>query len=215
MCVQQPFDCIVRHREVCTFFISVLCYADHCRRLGAAERTIAIMKKAWALHLPNVDLEDVLQNLENDSTTAPATSRAGCNEPDIQPLAHASTMTPAQQHSEASPTEASNVEDYEFDESQDFDNTTDGMGFLIAEPGKAGYMGPQSGVAAVKFLQSLHLYSPISGTSTTSLDELDTNLPVASSADIANYMNDYFAIYHTAYPILHEGTFRARVSGMC
>jgi transcriptional regulatory protein GAL4 len=46
------------------------------------------------------------------------------------------------------------------------------------------------------------------------LDELDTNLPVASSADILKYMNDYFTIYHTAYPILHEGTFRARVSGM-
>jgi hypothetical protein len=173
-----------------------------------------MMKKAWALHLPNVNLEDALQNLDNDSTTALATSGVGLNEPDIQPLAHASTMTPAQQPSEASPVEASNVEDYEFDESQDFDNTTDGMGFLIAEPGKAGYMGPQSGVAAVKFLQSLRLYSPISSTSTTLLDEPDTNLPVASSADIAKYMNDYFAIYHTAYPILHEGTFRARVSGV-
>lgn len=133
----------------------------------------------------------------------------------MQPLAHASTLTQAPQPSEASPAEASNAEDYEFDESQDFDNTTDGMGFLVAEPGKAGYMGPQSGVAAVKFLQSLRLYSPLSNPSKTSLDEPDTSLPVASSSDIAKYMNDYFAIYHTAYPILHEGTFRARVSGAC
>lgn len=173
------------------------------------------MKKAWALHLPNVNLEDALQDLDKDPTAALAVSSSGHDGPDVQPLAHASIMTPAQQPSEASPAEASNAEDYEFDELQDFDNTTDGMGFLIAEPGKAGYMGPQSGVAAVKFLQSLRLYSPISSTSATSLDEPDMNLPVASSTAISRYMNDYFSIYHTAYPILHEGTFRARVSGMC
>lgn len=173
------------------------------------------MKRAWALHLPNVDLEDALKSLDLHQNTVPGSSTVSRDGIDMQPLAHAATMTPAAQPSEASPAEASNAEDYEFDESQNFDNTTDGMGFLVAEPGKAGYMGPQSGVAAVKFLQSLRLYSPISSTSTTSLDEADTNLPVASSADIAKYMNDYFAIYHTAYPILHEGTFRARVSGPC
>ena len=174
-----------------------------------------MMKKAWTIHLPNVNLEDVLQSTDGDSIAALPSSNASYDGLDIQPLAHVSTMTPAQQPSEGSPAEASNAEDYEFDESQDFDNTTDGMGFLVAEPNKAGYMGPQSGVAAVKFLQSLRLHTPISSTSTTSLDEPDTNLPVASTADIAKYMNDYFAIYHTAYPVLHEGTFRARVSGMC
>ncbi|XPS80987.1 hypothetical protein M3J09_012931 [Ascochyta lentis] len=173
------------------------------------------MKKAWARHLPNVDLEDALQSLDLYMSTNLNTSNTSRDGPDMQPLAHVSTMTPAAQPSEASPAEASNAEDYEFDESQDFDNTTDGMGFLVAEPGKAGYMGPQSGVAAVKFLQSLRFYSPISSTSTASLDEPDSNLPVALSADIAKYMNDYFTIYHTAYPILHEGTFRARVSGTC
>ncbi|KAJ4355486.1 uncharacterized protein N0V89_003502 [Didymosphaeria variabile] len=119
-----------------------------------------------------------------------------------------------EQPSQTSPAEASNAEDYEFDESQDFDNTTDGMGFLVAKPGKAGYMGPQSGVAAVKFLQSLHLYGPFPDAGMTSLDSADMeSLPVASTADATQYMNDYFSIYHTAYPILHEGTFRARVSG--
>lgn len=174
-----------------------------------------MIKRAWTLHLPHVDLESALRSLDQDQSTLTSGSTAPQDRIDMQPLAHASTMTTVTQPSEASPAEASNAEDYEFDESQDFDNSTDGMGFLVAEPGKAGYMGPQSGVAAVKFLQSLRLYSPISSTSTTSLDELDSNLPVASSADMAKYMNDYFSIYHTAYPILHEGTFRARVSGMC
>lgn len=173
-----------------------------------------MIKRAWALHLPHVDLEVALKNLDQDQGQLSDGTSVSHDGPDMQPLAHASTLNTTAQLSEASPAEASNAEDYEFDESQDFDNSTDGMGFLVAEPGKAGYMGPQSGVAAVKFLQSLRLYSPISSTSTASLDEPDTNLPVASSSDMAKYMNDYFSIYHTAYPILHEGTFRARVSGM-
>lgn len=168
------------------------------------------------LHLPHVDLEAALNSIEQDQDPV---SRSGADLShesfDMQPLAHASTLNAEKRPCEASPAEASNAEDYEFDESQDFDNSTDGMGFLVAEPGKAGYMGPQSGVAAVKFLQSLRLYLPIPSSGTTSLDEPDTNLPVASSFNMAKYMNDYFCIYHTAYPILHEGTFRARVSGTC
>lgn len=35
----------------------------------------------------------------------------------------------------------------------------------------------------------------------------------ASSADIHRHLDAYFSIYHPAYPILHEATFRARVAG--
>ncbi|KAH7012682.1 uncharacterized protein B0I36DRAFT_355159 [Microdochium trichocladiopsis] len=134
----------------------------------------------------------------------------------------ASTETPEtrygpagnEQSNDPSPAECSNAEDYEFDESQDFDNTTDGMGSLVTEPGKVGYTGPQSGVAALKFLQTLHLYTPSDHPRPIPLDEPDTrSTSQASSADISHYVNDYFNIYHTSYPILHEGTFRARLSG--
>ncbi|OAL53735.1 hypothetical protein IQ07DRAFT_640775 [Pyrenochaeta sp. DS3sAY3a] len=199
-----------RDGKTCAYSSPLIALSATERRLGAAERTIDMIKKAWSIHLPNVDLEDALKSLDEDHDSIPGTVNGVI---DVQPLAHASTISSATQPSQASPAEASNAEDYEFDESQDFDNTTDGMGFLVAEPGKAGYMGPQSGVAAVKFLQSLHLYPSLSSTSTTSLDEPDTDLPSASATDIARYMDDYFRIYHTAYPILHEGTFRARVSG--
>lgn len=47
-------------------------------------------------------------------------------------------------------------------ESQDFGNFTDGMGFLTVDPRRAGYTGPQSGIAALKFLQYLPLYIPLS-----------------------------------------------------
>lgn len=123
-------------------------------------------------------------------------------------------VRPAAEHPEASPAELSNAEDYEFDESQDFDNSTDGMGSLVLEPGKVGYTGPQSGVAVLKFLQTLHLYVPADCARPFPLDEPDRrSTSEASPADIAGYVADYFSIYHTAYPVLHEGTFRARVSG--
>lgn len=113
-------------------------------------------------------------------------------------------------------TEHSNAEDYEFDESQAFDNSTDGMGFLTVDPRKAGYMGPQSGIAALKFLQSLPLYVPLASFGPSpSLDDDHKEEPgsVSSRVEISRYLDDYFNFYHPAYPILHEGTFRARVSG--
>lgn len=169
------------------------------------------MERAWAIHLPEVKLQDAIQHLElrngeRPSNQSPVTIPE-TPELSYRPVGH-------EQPTGASPAEFSNAEDYEFDESQDFDNSTDGMGSLVMEPGKVGYTGPQSGVAALKFLQTLHLYIPIHGRMPLPLDEQDSrSIPEASSADIARYINDYFAIYHTAYPLLHEGTFRARVSG--
>lgn len=169
------------------------------------------MERAWAVHLPEVKLQDAIQRLElgggdQASNQSPVTLTEA-PELSYRPVGH-------EQPTGSSPAEFSNAEDYEFDESQDFDNSTDGMGSLVMEPGKVGYTGPQSGVAALKFLQTLHLYIPIHGRMPFSLDEPDSrSIPEASPADIARYINDHFAIYHTAYPLLHEGTFRARVSG--
>lgn len=170
------------------------------------------MERAWARQLPTVSLKEAIQNLNTGGVAAPVRTES----PDMlrHTARHVRTSSLNEQ-AETSPTEFSNAEDYEFDESQDFDNTTDGMGFLVAEPGKAGYMGPQSGVATLKFLQSLHLYVPMQNYSPTSIDEPEANnLLEISSTNISRYMDDYFSIYHTAYPILHEGTFRARVSGI-
>lgn len=168
------------------------------------------MEKAWAVHLPDVRIQDAIQQLEagSEDVSRDETSVALTEPPEIP---HRPT---GNDHPEASPADFSNAEDYEFDESQDFDNSTDGMGSLIMEPGKVGYTGPQSGVAALKFLQTLHLYIPADSGRTLPLDEPDTrDISEASSADIARYISDYFTNYHTAYPILHEGTFRARISG--
>jgi hypothetical protein len=154
-----------------------------------------------------VDLQDAIQTIRESRQQAPTPVSQGIK-----------LSTEVEHHTEQPPTnftEHSNAEDYEFDESQDFDNSIDGMGFLTADPHKAGYTGPQSGIAALKFLQSLPLYLPLNSVNTpSSLDE--DGFPAARSqptATVSRYIDDYFSLYHPAYPILHEGTFRARISG--
>lgn len=161
--------------------------------------------------MPDVKIQDAIRQVESESPDAPRqetpVTLPGPPEMSYRPTANEHAV-------DASPAEYSNAEDYEFDESQDFDNSTDGMGSLITEPGKVGYTGPQSGVAALKFLQTLHLHIPADCGRPLPLDEPDTlNTSEASPADVSRYITDYFTMYHTAYPILHEGTFRARVSG--
>ncbi|GLA74800.1 hypothetical protein AtubIFM55763_006046 [Aspergillus tubingensis] len=182
------------------------------RRLHELERLRADMERAWAIYLPSVDLQDALQTVRSQHDSITAIQQGPQRQKHLSEVTHATEQPPA------SFAEPSNAEDYEFDESQDFDNSTDGMGFLTVDPHKAGYTGPQSGIAALKFLQSLPLYLPLTSFSPLSCldDDMDggTNCTAQQRrADVLRYLDDYFAIYHPAYPILHEGTFRARVSG--
>ncbi|KAI7553997.1 hypothetical protein KC331_g849 [Hortaea werneckii] len=114
--------------------------------------------------------------------------------------------------------EISNPEDFEFDESQETGASIDGMGFLTLEPSKAGYTGPQSGIAALKLLRSMpaaHLVE-IGDENPLLLDTGDLTPDVSrlwQRPDQATLVDDYFRFYHPAYPLLHEGSFRARASG--
>ncbi|KAH8434471.1 uncharacterized protein LDX57_012116 [Aspergillus melleus] len=177
------------------------------RRLHESERIRREMEIAWKAYLPTVDLQEAIRSTRGSPPDTAATvkrKRKLSNE-----VEHPTEQT------SSGITEHSNAEDYEFDESQDFDNSIDGMGFLTVDPHKAGYTGPQSGIAALKFLQSLPLYLPLNSINTpSSLDE--DGLPTASQPiEVLNrYIDEYFSLFHPAYPILHEGTFRARVSGM-
>ncbi|GAB1209133.1 hypothetical protein APSETT445_007899 [Aspergillus pseudonomiae] len=176
-------------------------------RLQEYEQLRQDMEKAWRTYLPTVDLQEALRTVRESRQVAL-----------VNTSQENKLSTEVEHHTEQLPTnftEHSNAEDYEFDESQDFDNSIDGMGFLTADPHKAGYTGPQSGIAALKFLQSLPLYLPLNSVNTpSSLDEDDfPAVRSQSTATVSRYIDDYFALYHPAYPILHEGTFRARISG--
>lgn len=176
------------------------------------------MEKAWAVYMPSVDLEEALRTIRqqdsSDSIPNPAVQQKRHN---YKQHRHSNDMTHSTEQPPVGIAEPSNAEDYEFDESQDFDNSTDGMGLLTVDTRKAGYTGPQSGVATLKFLQSLPLYIPLSSfVPTSSLDDDPSDfapLVAGKQVEVSRYLDDYFAFYHPAYPILHEGTFRARVSG--
>ncbi|KKK24896.1 hypothetical protein ARAM_000130 [Aspergillus rambellii] len=198
----------VRDVKLCRYSSPSFQLSKLQRRLQECERLIKDMEKAWTTYLPSVDLHEALQTVRNQEDSNPAVQRR-VKQPHND-MSHSTEQPPT------SVAEHSNAEDYEFDESQEFDNSTDGMGFLTIDPHKAGYTGPQSGIAALKFLQSLPLYIPLSSFNpASSLDDddlADSGLP-RKRGEISRYLDDYFAFYHPAYPILHEGTFRARVSG--
>ncbi|KAH1740735.1 hypothetical protein KXW50_007444 [Aspergillus fumigatus] len=186
-------------------------------RLQESEQLRKDMEKAWSIHLPGVDLQAAVCAVREGVSDSHVP-----NDPDV--VGHNNhnpnrKMSIGPDHQTEQPptnfTEHSNAEDYEFDESQDFDNSIDGMGFLTADPHKAGYTGPQSGIAALKFLQALPLHLPLDHMRTPSCLDGDESLEVSAQAaeTVSRYIDDYFSLYHPAYPILHEGTFRARVSG--
>jgi transcriptional regulatory protein GAL4 len=91
------------------------------------------------------------------------------------------------------------------------------MGFLTLAPFKAGYTGPQSGMAALKLLQSLPSVHPLSSEHEESLRRSEVtdnaNPDPQSRPNVNVFIDRYFECYHPAYPLLHEGSFRARAWG--
>ncbi|KAL1848416.1 hypothetical protein Plec18170_008014 [Paecilomyces lecythidis] len=181
------------------------------RRLQESEQLQKDMERAWSIHLPGVDLQAAIRGIREGIPGDQGGSTANRNDPNRRKLSIGADHLTEQPPTHF--TEHSNAEDYEFDESQDFDNSIDGMGFLTSDPHKAGYTGPQSGIAALKFLQALPLYLPLNHVHTPSCLDEDETSEASTRETISRYIDDYFSLYHPAYPILHEGTFRARVSG--
>ncbi|KAL1909744.1 hypothetical protein Sste5344_004592 [Sporothrix stenoceras] len=211
------------------------------RRLQESEHVRRRMEQAWAVYLPGVNLADGLRNLpkhkaahdadETDFTDyVPQPHRhANSNHDHDKDRRSTTTITTVtavdndttEPQTPLPPTEHLDADDLDFDESEDPERAIDGMAFLTAGPHKSGYTGPQSGIAALKFMQSLPPYLPVTynpeNTSPSNTSPLiDDDVPdvaTHTAAARARYIDDYFELYHPAYPILHEGTFRARVAG--
>lgn len=110
--------------------------------------------------------------------------------------------------------ESLNADDLDFDESHGFSDLVDGMVSLTVEPHRAGYMGTESGSAALKFLNELSACTPRPSPASPSGDgEADTVAALTRPPELNRLLDDYFTVYHPAYPILHEPTFRAQISG--
>lgn len=196
------------------FSLSKKLLIRECRKVKGYEELVNNIKRAWSIHVPDVTLEDALATLDTqrpertDSQSVPQLSSS------VNTVLHTDI---SEGQSVSCPDSAqSDPGDYEFDESHDFDELIDGMGFLTAEPCRSGYTGPTSGVAALRLLRSLPSENyaaeePVSGHIGQS-PSIDASM--IDFVDVDALINDYFLLYHPAYPLLHEGLFRARVLGM-
>ncbi|KAB2575277.1 Regulatory protein GAL4 [Lasiodiplodia theobromae] len=162
------------------------------KRLSHYENLLRSVEMTWRRYVPDISLHEALRTMTPD-TSQPASS----------------PVLPDQSVIE---TEPLNADDLEFDESQGFSDLVDGMVSLTVDP--HGYMGTESGSAALKFLNELSASTPRSSSAGSSTGtETDTLAALTRPPELTRLLDDYFAHYHPAYPILHEPTFRAQISG--
>lgn len=145
--------------------------------------------------MPNITLEQALLYLERVENSDIPRSTALSPPADTH---HTSQQDPGSAKDlNSENAEYSNAEDYEFDESDDFNEAIDGMGFLTIGPRKSGYTGPQSGIAAVRFLRSLptegHFDDDNTALGESPSDSISSQDHTLNSVSIDEMVNDYFA----------------------
>lgn len=207
----------VRDGKKCSYSSPVHRASALERKVRGYEELIQSIQRAWLVHVPHVPLQHAIEAVDK----TPAGKVPSPSTQDSQ-LANATLLSsrtslavgqsppsPESQHEH----DLNNPEDFEFDESQDTSGTLDGMGFLTLNPLKIGYTGPQSGIAAMRLLRSLPSAYPIEETHEHPHSSLSALQQFEHARSTASLVDDYFQLFHPAYPMLHEGTFRARVSG--
>lgn len=109
------------------------------------------------------------------------------------------------------------VDTLDWDETDDVAAAADGIGSLSMNTKGIGYMGPQSGNALLRKLQSISIlyFTPYDDLTLQRSPEPGVPDHIIKSPQFINQCIDwYFRYYHCAYPILHEGHFRAQLMGM-
>ena len=182
-----------------------------------------LLEAAWARYLPQVPLETAIDAIRQQSSnthefeSAPSDASPEQNQiPSPEQLEVARDPGDSSAKVDQEP-EIEQLTSYEWDESADLASLADGIGSLSLHPKGVGYMGPQSGNALLRSLQ------PFYGSLLTTDDEYasywntDAQLgeqTLKSSAFSSRCVDAYFKYYHHAYPILHEGEFRAQWMGV-
>ncbi|KAF5488400.1 Dehydrogenase OXI1 [Colletotrichum fructicola] len=112
------------------------------------------------------------------------------------------------------------IEALEWDETIEQNILTDGIGSLSLQTKASGYMGPQSGNALLRHLHSVvHFLSEGEADLDFSSFPVDPETSQETQALIHSngFRNEcldwYFQHFHKAYPLLHEGFFRAQFMG--
>lgn len=195
------------------------------RRLTQLQKRLHVFEAVWKQFLPDVELSAAVRAVENQRSmdTIPdiPTSDAKANAIDTSAfneavLAPQDTL-PAEAPSISPPdSEYEDADTLDWDESVDVAEVADGIGSLSMNWKGIGYMGPQTGNTLLRKLQSISvLYlSPSDDLSRQLSPQPEISDHVLKSPQFANQCIDwYFRYYHCAYPILHEGYFRAQLMG--
>ncbi|KAI1322606.1 hypothetical protein F5Y16DRAFT_37156 [Xylariaceae sp. FL0255] len=131
-------------------------YSSTSQRLVSLQRSLrereslrSEIERAWKLHLPEVDFQTALRDLSRTPEDVQLSRGSNDSQQESKVIENAMKQTPM------APSEPNNAEDHEFDEFLDVEGSIDGMAYLTADQHKAGYTGPRSGIATLKFLQSL------------------------------------------------------------
>lgn len=196
-------------------------------RYAQSQRRVQLLERAWHEFVPNIDLTYALHAISN-ATTEPGNGQSRAfnsistpdapNQPEQISMRSRPEDTPSQLSSPGE-YELEKADSLEWDETSDIETIADGIGSLSVDPKGSGYMGPQSGNALIRYLQSIASFFP-------ALDSSDPLYVAAVSPNRVAPINQsgshaftqrcvdwYFQYYHPAYPILHEGFFRAEFMG--
>jgi hypothetical protein len=182
------------------------------------------LEAAWQKHLPYINIETAIQEMSNadhshqDLSIDPESESMSST----QGLRHLNQFSAMEEPLSPIETpryyESEEADTFEWDESTDCTPMHDGIGSLSVTRRGIGYMGPQSGNALLKNLQSIHMHL-------FPLQESEMILPSQPEPTIAEgflqsssfsecCIDWYFELYNCAYPILHEGYFRAQCIGI-
>jgi transcriptional regulatory protein GAL4 len=182
-----------------------------------------LLEAAWRRIVPGVDLADALHAVEDPAGSSPFGSNEASVSPEpsavargVPPLSNEYGFEPG----EVLDWEVERADTFEWDESTEFDSITDGIGSLSIDPKGTGYMGPQSGSVLLRYLASLAAFFSVPEDDRGSQVESVKSAESVASRDLAASsrfkqccIDWYFQYFHFAYPILHEGFFRAQYAG--
>lgn len=195
------------------------------RQLRDARKQVQLLKAAWRRFVPHIDLAQAVHTVETQTTPDSTLVQEGFNHP-------AETQGSSQDNSSeitrTTITTASNIDTeddkwdtLEWNEIRNLRISSDGIGSLTVDPKGSGYMGPQSGNALLRYLQSIANFFP-NADETHDGDQdqlgiqglLTAREPPSSQMFAQSCIDWYFKHFHSAYPILHEGYFRAQNMGV-
>ncbi|KAJ6086252.1 hypothetical protein N7486_010533 [Penicillium sp. IBT 16267x] len=195
------------------------------KALRQCRKRIQALEAAWQKYLPDVNVDAVMENMSNlDHPSSAYHEFARDAEGEYVPFTSGPLGQPWETEESLPPAEnpkgpdSEDADTLEWDESTGSASVNDGIGSLSATRRGIGYMGPQSGNALLKNLQSIdmHLF-PLQEAEMTFPSQAKSTLAedvLQSSSYSESCIAWYFGLYNCAYPILHEEYFRAQCIGV-